>query len=141
MPASTRADRFGAVMWCRLSFAHHLAQVAFEYRRRLVQLIGEAGQVLQLADRLLGLPHAVGRRIHLAAEEIGILPVDRHFGERLDLTLETIELNRNKLGVLPGAAVVVEPQLAAGHAVLQRPDDAFVASLRRLERPALFREA
>ncbi len=76
--------------------ASTLAQIGFEDRRRLLELIGEAGQVLQLADRLLGLPHALGGRVDLAAEEIGILPVDRHLGERLDLAFDPIELDRRR---------------------------------------------
>ena len=52
------------------SCRQHLAQIGFEDRRRLLELIGEAGQMLQLADGLLGLPHALGGRIDLAAEEI-----------------------------------------------------------------------
>src|SRR5262245_60806590 len=71
------------------SFAQHLSQIALENRRRFFELIGEAGEMLQLAHRLLGLPHAVGGRVDLAAEEIGILAVDRHFGERLNLSFET----------------------------------------------------
>src|SRR5215471_4106676 len=89
--------------------------------------------MLQLADRLFGLPHAVSRRVDLAAEEIGILAVDRHLRERLNLALESIELDRDELGVLLGAAEVVEAQLVAGHAVLKRPNDSFVAALRGLE--------
>src|SRR5262245_7974142 len=90
-PASMRAGRFGAVAWSRRSFAQHLTQIAFENRRRLFELIGEAGEMLQLAHRFLGLPHAVRGRVHLAAEEIGILAVDRHLRQRLNLSFETIE--------------------------------------------------
>src|SRR5688572_8757773 len=68
----------------------HLAQVGFENRRRLVKFFRETGQVLQLAHRLLGLPHALRCRIDLAAQEVGILTVDRHLGERLDLSLDAI---------------------------------------------------
>src|SRR5438045_3006328 len=53
----------------------HLSQIRFENRRRFVELLGHAGEVLQLGDRLFSLPHALGRRIDLAAEEIRILPV------------------------------------------------------------------
>ena len=108
---------------CRSTFR----EIGVENRRRLLELVGQAGEVLQLADRLLGLPHAFGGRVHLAAEEIRILPVDRHLGERLDLALDAIELDRHELGVLLRAPVVVEPQLAHRDAVLQRLDDAIVA--------------
>src|SRR5438034_1775876 len=110
------------------------AQIGFEDRRSFLKLIGEACEVLQLADRLFRLPHAVGGRIHLAAEEIGVLTVDGHLGQRLNLAFDAIELDGNELGVLPRAPEVVEPQLAACNAVLQRSDDAVVAAgLRGLQ--------
>ena len=65
--------------------------------------------MLQLADRLFRLPHAFGSRIHLAAQEIGILTIDGHLGERLDLALDAIELDRDEVGVLLGTTEVVEP--------------------------------
>src|SRR5947208_6481711 len=113
----------------------HLPQIGLEDRRRLFELVGEAREVLQIADRLLGLAHAVGSRIDLAAEEIGVLPVDGHLGERLDLPLDPIELDGDELGVLLGAAVVVEAKLAARDAVLQGSRDALVTTraLRRRE--------
>src|SRR5262245_55656095 len=71
----------------------HLAEIGFENGRRLLQLIGEAGQMLQLAHRLFCLSHALGRRVDLCAEEVRILAVDRHLGERLDFSLEAIQLD------------------------------------------------
>ena len=59
----------------------------------------------------------------------GILPVDRHLGQRLNLAFDAIELDRDELGVLLRAPVVVEAQLAHRDAVLQRLDDAVVAAL------------
>src|SRR5262249_58351977 len=60
-------------------------EIGFENRGRFLQLVAETGQVLQLAHRLLGLSHALGGGVDLAAEEVRILPVDRELGERLDL--------------------------------------------------------
>src|SRR3954471_25016847 len=120
----------------------HRAQIGFEDGRRVLQLVRHAGQVLQLADGLLGLPHAVGGGVDLAAQEIGILPIDRHLGESLDFSLDAIELEGDELGVLFRARVVVQPQLSHRDAVLQRLDDPLVAaSLRRLERLAHLGEA
>ena len=56
--------------------------------------------MLQLAHGLLGLPHALGGGVHLAAQEVGILAVDGHLGQRLDLALDAIELDGDELGVL-----------------------------------------
>src|SRR5438552_3517719 len=78
----------------------YLTQVRFEDRGRLFELIGEACEMLQLADRFLGLAHAFGRRVHLAAEEIRILPVHCHFGERLYFSFDPIELDRDEVGIL-----------------------------------------
>ena len=61
------------------------------------ELVGQAGQVLQLAHRLFRLLHAFGRRVDLTAQEVRVLPVDRHLGERLDLALDAIELDRHEL--------------------------------------------
>ena len=90
--------------------------------------------MLQLADRLFRLPHAVGGGVHLIAQEVRILAVDGHLGERLDLALDAIQLEADELGVLLRALEVVEPQLAHRHAVLQRLGHALVGRLlRRLE--------
>src|SRR6185436_2179985 len=101
----------------------HRPQISFENRRRLFELVGEPGQMLQLADRLLRLAHAFGGGVDLTAEEIRVLPIDRHLGERLNFSLDAIELDRDEIGVLPGTAVVVEAQLAHGDAVLKRLQD------------------
>src|SRR6185436_11894805 len=123
------------------SLLEHLAQVGLQDRRRLLELLAEAGEVLQLADRPLGLAHALGGGVGLAAEEVGILPVDRHLGERLDLAFDAIELEADELGVLLRALEVVEPQLAHRDAVLQRLGDPLVVRLLRdLEGLALLLE-
>src|SRR5438132_12606907 len=95
--AGNHSGSFSAGRWCSGSgvMGEHSAQVRFEDARRLLELIGEAGEVLQLADGLLGLSHALGRRIHLAAEEIGILAVHGGFRERRALSLDPIELDRD----------------------------------------------
>src|SRR4029453_17001975 len=108
----------------QVSLAQHLAEVGLENGRWLFELIREPGQGLEFAHGLFRLPHALSGRVHLAAEEVGILPVDGHFGKRLDFSLDAIELDRHEVRVLPGAAVVVETQLRHRDAVLQRANDA-----------------
>ena len=91
------------------------------------ELVAEAGQVLQLADGLLGLAHAFRGRVHLAAEEVGILPVDRHLGERLDLALDPIELDGRRTRRSSSRLPKLSRRSSADRdAVLQRPDDAVV---------------
>src|SRR5688572_9635060 len=111
--------------------SQYLSQIRVENRRRVLQFVGEAGEVLQLAHRLLRLAHALSSGIDLTADQIRVLPVDRHLGERLDFALHPIQLDRDELRVLLRALVVVEAQLRHGDAVLQRSHDPFVARLLR----------
>src|ERR687884_47878 len=78
----------------------HLPQVRLEDRGRLLELVGETRQVLELADGFLRLPHALGGGVDLTAEEIRVLTVPRHLGQRLDLAFSSDELDRDELGVL-----------------------------------------
>src|SRR6266850_8350454 len=96
----------------------------------LIQLVGHAGDLLQLIQRCLGVIHARGGGVDLAAEQIGILAIGRrHLDQRLDLSLDPIQLERRKVGVLHGLPVVLEALLGDRRALLERTDHAVIAAL------------
>ncbi len=80
----------------------------------------DAGDRLQIADRLLGLRDALGDRVDPARHLVGRSCGDRHLGHRVDLVLEAIELGRDELGVLLRLLDVLLAQLGGGDAVVDR---------------------
>src|ERR1044071_9638221 len=108
-----------------------LRDVGREDRRRLV-LARHAGDVLEIADGLLGLRDALGDRVDPRRHLVGIGGAERHLGHRLDLVLEAIELGADELGVALGLDDVLHAQLGGGEAVVQRAQDAiaFAVGLR-----------
>ncbi|MEZ4456101.1 MAG: hypothetical protein R2882_06060 [Gemmatimonadales bacterium] len=90
-------------------------------------MIRHPGDRLQFLDRAFRVRHALGRLVHLAGEQVRVLAVHHHLRERLDLALDPVELDHHVLGVLVGLAIVVEPEMGQGDAVLERGDQAFVA--------------
>ena len=87
--------------WVRSGFIlEDPPQVGFHDLRRLGEVVDQAVDELELTDRLLGVVHAGRDRVDFAADEVRVLPIDGHLAERLDLALEPIELDVDKLGVL-----------------------------------------
>src|SRR5205085_6636280 len=103
----------------RASLPEHSAQIGFENRGRLLELFAKAREVLQLADGFFGLTHALGSRIHLAAEEVGVLTVDGHLRQRLNLSFDAIQFDGYKLRVLLRTGKVVQAEFPHRDAVLQ----------------------
>ena len=73
----------------------HAADVRFENRWRLFDLIREAREVLQLIHCRFRVLHALRRCGDLVAQVVRILPADAHLHECLDLRLDAIELDRH----------------------------------------------
>ena len=120
---------------------HQPGNGRFEDGRRLLDLIGESGQMLQLVHRRLRVLHTLGSRCDLMAQVVWILTADTHLDERLNLRLDAIELDRHELRVLCGLPIVLQSQLRVGDTVLQGVRDALVTrSLRRLEARPQFGE-
>src|SRR2546422_5445897 len=97
-------------------------------RGHLVQLIVHTGDLLQLIEGGLGVVHARGRRVDLAAQEVGVLPVGRQLDERLDLRFHPVELQGGELAVLHGLLVIVETLVRDRRALFERSDHAVVAA-------------
>ena len=79
----------------------------------------EAGGELEVVHGLLGLDETGGDLVDLPGDELGILAVDSHLGDRADLVFQTLDLGLDELEVLLGLVQVLEPA-AAGFQIVQK---------------------
>ena len=101
-----------------------------QLRRLVVDGIQARGE-LQFVHRLLGVDHAGGDVIHLAADELRLLPVHGHLAQRADLVLQAVDLHADQLVVLAGLVQVRQPRAARLQVVVQRRAEPLPGRSRR----------
>src|SRR5271157_3733385 len=74
---------------------------------------------LEVVHGLLGLDEASGDLVDLAGDELRILAVDGHLGDRADLVFQALDLGLDELEVLLGLVQVLQAA-AAGFQVVQK---------------------
>ena len=121
--SSARAGLLAQLGHGKVRLALDVRAARHDARGRVVERLQSGGEA-DLVHRPLGLDEAVGDLVDLAGDELGILTVDRHLGDRPDLVLQPFDLGLDQLAVLACLLEVRQPAATGFQVVLERLEDA-----------------